>query len=422
MMYCIVAVDADIVAPQHQKHREGGAMSSVHATFLGQMTGKGGGKACVAGLLLGLAIVVGVMFPFHSGAAEEEPVVIAAIAARSGDAASSGRVLFKAVRFALDEINEAGGLLGRRVEVLEFDNQSTALGSLAAARQVVEADKDVAAVIGASWSDHSSAMAPVLQEAGIPMITPISTNPKVTLHGDHIFRACYIDPYQATVMARFAHEDLDARTAVTLVNVSRGYSEDLARFFTDSFQEIGGQVLWRGGYILETADYAELLRKARELDPDVLYVPGDYRDSSFIIKQARDLGLRATILGADGFGPRLSDYIGEQADGCYYTTHWHRESPLPESWEFVRRWEKLHGEIRQTTIALTYDAVMLWAAAVKRAGSFDRAAVRDALAAMKDFTGVTGAISFDANGDPVKQVVINKLENGEARFVRNVLP
>lgn len=395
-------------------------MSSEYSTILGQMTGKGGRKAGVAGLLLGLAIVVGALFALPCGAAEEEPVVIAAIAAQTGDAAPSGRVLFEAVRFALDEINEAGGLLGRRAEVLEFDNQSTALGALAAARQAVEAD--VTTVIGASWSDHSSAMAPVLQEAGILMITPISTNPKVTLHGDHIFRACYIDPYQATVMARFAFEDLGARTAVTLVNVSRGYSEDLARFFTDSFHELGGQVLWRGGYILETADYKALLLKARELDPDVLYVPGDYRDSSFIIKQARDLGLRATILGADGFGPRIYDYIGEQADGCYYTTHWHRDSPLPESWEFVRRWEKLHGEIRQTTIALTYDAVMLWAAAVKRAGSFDRAAVRDALAAMKDFTGVTGAISFDANGDPLKQVVINKLENGEARFIRNVLP
>ncbi len=396
-------------------------MSSEYATFLGQMTGKGSRRACVAGLLLGVAILVGAL---PCGAAEEEPVVIAAIAAQTGDAAPSNRVLFEAVRFALDEINEAGGLLGRRVEVLEFDNQSTALGSLAAARQAVEADVGggVTTVIGASWSDHSSAMAPVLQEAGIPMITPVSTNPKVTLHGDYIFRACYIDPYQARVMARFAFEDLGARTAVTLVNVSRSYSEDLARFFTDNFHELGGQLLWRGGYILDTADYKTLLQKVQEFDPDVLYVPGDYRDSSFIIKQARDMGLRATILGADAFGPRIYDYIGEQADGCYYTTHWHRDSPLPESWEFVRRWEKLHGEIRQTTIALTYDAVMLWAAAVKRAGSFDRVAVRDALAATEDFTGVTGAISFDANGDPVKQVVINKLENGEARFIRNVLP
>lgn len=396
-------------------------MSIEYSTFPGDMTDR---QACVASLLLGLAILAGALLATPCVAADAEPIVIAAIAAQTGDAAPSNRVLFEAVRFALDEINEAGGLLGRKVEVLEFDNQSTALGSLAAARQAVEANmgRGVAVVIGASWSDHSSAMAPLLQEAGIPMITPVSTNPKITLHGDHIFRACYIDPYQAAVMARFAFEDLGARTAVTLVNVSRGYSEDLARFFTDSFHELGGKVLWRGGYILDNADYKTLLRKVQELDPDVLYVPGDYRDSSFIIKQARDLGLRATILGADAFGLRLYDYIGEQADGCYYTTHWHRDSPLRESWEFVRRWEKLHGEIRQTTIALTYDAVMLWAAAVKRAGSVDRAAVRDALAATEDFTGVTGAISFDANGDPIKPVVINKLENGEARFIRNVLP
>ncbi len=397
-------------------------MSNAHSSFFGRWIGNGSGWGRIARTLVltGLMILAGIILPPPGGATAHEPVVIAAIAAHSGDAAPSNRVLFEAVRFAVDEINESGGLLGRRVEVLEFDNQSTSLGSLAAAGQAVAAD--VAVVIGSSWSDHSSAMAPVLQEAGILMITPISTNPKVTLHGDYIFRACYIDPYQATVMARFAFEDLAARSAVTLVNVSRSYSEDLARFFTDSFQDLGGQVLWRGGYILDTADYKSLLQKVQEFDPDVLYVPGDYRDSSFIIKQARDLGLRATILGADAFGLRLYDYIGELADGCYYTTHWHRDSPQPESWDFVRRWEKLHGEIRQTTIALTYDAVMLWAAAVKRAGSFDRKEVRDALAATKDFIGVSGAISFDANGDPVKQVVINKLENGEAKFIRNVLP
>lgn len=352
--------------------------------------------------------------------AKGETVAIATIAAKSGDASTSNAVLFQTVRFAVDELNAAGGLLGKRVEVLEFDNESTALGSKAAAEAAAAAD--VAAVIGASWSSHSSAMAPVLQAAGIPMVSPISTNPKVTLLGDYIFRVCYTDPFQGRIMARFATEDLKAETAATLVNVSRTYSVDLARIFAENFTRMGGKVLWQGEYLIDSADYEELLDKVAELGPDVLYLPGDYRDSSFIIKQARDRDLAVTILGADAFGMRLYDYIGAAAEGAYYTTNWHRDNPLPESRAFVERYEAVHGEIKQTTIPLTYDATMVWADAVRRAGTFDRAKVRDAIAATENFPGVAGPITFDSNGDPVKPVVINKLEDGGVTFIRLVNP
>ncbi len=349
-----------------------------------------------------------------------QTLTIATIAAKTGDASTSNKVLFEAVRFAVDEVNAAGGLLGLPVAVLELDNQSTPLGSKLAAERAVQAG--VLGVVGASWSSHSNAMASVLQEAGIPMITPISTNPKVTLHGDYIFRACYTDPFQGRVMARFARQDLAANTAAILINVSRTYSVDLASYFENNFTKLGGEVVFKGEFLSDSADFAALLEKMEAKGPDVLYVPADYRDSSYIIKQARDMGLETVILGGDAFGMRLYDYVGQAADGCYYTTNWHRDSPLPESRQFVKRYEAVYGEIKQTTIPLSYDAAMALFDAVRRAGKADWAAVRDALAATDGFVGASGAIRFDANGDPVKPVVINKLENGGVVFIRNVAP
>lgn len=354
------------------------------------------------------------------GFAAERPVLIAVIAAKTGTASTSNKIIFEGARFAVKDINAAGGFKGHDVKILEFDNASTALGSKLAAKRAI--NDGVLAVVGASWSAHSIAMAPELQAAGVPMITPISTNQKVTLFGNYIFRACYTDPLQARVMARFAREDLKAKTAVTLVNASRTYSTNLGDFFEKSFIEMGGSILWRGEFLLDTADYKDLLEKASAYNPDVLYVPGDNRDSSFIIKQARERGLQATILGGDSFGLRLYDYIGDLADGCYYTTSWHTDSPLPQSREFVKRWEKDHGEIKQTTLALTYDSFMLLADAARRAETLTRENLRQALAETRNFPGVTGSISFDANGDPIKPVVINKLENGGATFIRNVSP
>lgn len=350
----------------------------------------------------------------------EAPIRVAVIASMTGDASASNDALFQAARYAVDEINAKGGLLGRPVEILEFDNQSSALGSKAAAEAAVAAGVD--AVIGASWSAHSLAMAPVFEKAGIPMITPISTNPEVTRGRKYVFRVCYTDDYQGKVMARFAYDDLKARTAVVLCNVDRVYSVGLADVFSDSFEALGGKVLWRGEFLLDISDFSRLLETVKERAPDVIYLPGDYRDSSFIIGQARKMGIDTRFLGGDSFGLRLYDYIGNLADGAYYTTHWNRDNPSQISREFVKNYEAKFGEIKQTTIPITFDAVMLLADAVNRSGTLEKSKVRDALAATRDFPGVTGDISFVGVGDPEKSVVINKLENGGIVFVKEVAP
>jgi len=371
-------------------------------------------------IIIAACLAVLTLWPCLSPADDGREVIrLGVVSSATGDASISSKVLFLAARYAVKEINQAGGLLGRKVVVWEYDNQSSALGSKAAAESAV-AD-GVAAVIGASWSSHSLAMAPVLQAARVPMITPVSTSPEVTRAGDYIFRCCYTDEVQGTVMARFAREHLGVSRAATLVNVSRVYSMGLARRFEESFMAMGGRIVAQGVYTLDTANYDKMLKAVAETAPDVLYLPGDYRDSSFIIKQARDLGISTPILGGDSFGIRLYDYIGRAAEGSYYTTHWHRDSPLPASTEFVARWEDMYGYIRQTTIPMTYDAVMLWADAVRRAGSTDGPLVRSALA-KADYRGVTGRITFDGNGDPFKTVVINRLQDGDVVYVRSVEP
>lgn len=353
-------------------------------------------------------------------ATAETPFRVAVIASMTGEVSTSNKVLFEAARYAVEEINEQGGLLGAPVEILEFDNQSTSLGSKAAAEAAVAAGAD--AVIGASWSAHSLAMAPVLEEARIPMITPISTNPAVTRDRRYVFRVCYTDAYQGKVMARFAYDDLKARTAVVLCNVDRVYSVGLADVFNEYFTALGGKTLWRGEFLLDVSDFSKLLETVKSYAPDVIYLPGDYRDSSFIIGQARKMGIETQFLGGDSFGLRIYDYIGALADGAYYTTHWNRDNPSQKSRDFVKRFETKFGKIKQTTIPMTYDAVMLLADAVTRAGTKEKSKVRDALAATSNFSGVTGNIAFSGTGDPEKPVVINKLENGGIVFVKEVAP
>lgn len=369
----------------------------------------------LSAMVLGFALMV-----VASTGQAAEKIKMATIAAKTGDAAATNLVLFEAARYAVDQINQQGGLLGKQIELIEYDNMSTALGSKSAAQKTVE--QDVLAVIGASWSAHSIAAGTVLQAAKIPMISPISTNPEVTRIGDYIFRVCYIDPFQGNVMAKFAVTDLQAKSCVALVNADRKYSTDLADFFARSFEEKGGKVLWKGEFLIDVSNYDTLLEKVKPFQPDVIYLPSDYRDSSHIIGQARKMGLKAVFLGGDAYGVRMYEYIGDLLDGNYYTTHWHRDDPSPVSRDFVRSYEAKHGEIKQTTIPLTYDAVMILVDAVRRAQTLDRSVIRDTLAKTRDFQGITGTISFDEDRNPIKPAVILKFEQGNVVYVKTVAP
>jgi branched-chain amino acid transport system substrate-binding protein len=350
-----------------------------------------------------------------------EPVKIGTIFAKTGIAAVQNASYIEMVELAVEELNSQGGVLGRPVELIVLDNKSTPIGSTLAAKEAVKLQ--VTAVIGSGLSSHSLAVAPVLQQEGIPMITPVSTNPKVTHVGDCIFRVCFIDSFQGAAMAKFAYADLGARTAVILRNIDEAYSTTLAEYFINAFKRIGGKVILDEGYRGKAVDFSDLLKKTATLEPNVVYVPGYTRDSGLIIKQAASMGVNATFLGGDAW-TEIYKYGGKAADGNYHSAAWHPDVQFEKSTHLQNLYKQKHKkEIANTSAPLSYDAVMILADAIRRADSFDRVKIRHALAQTKDFPGATGNLTFDDYGDPRdKEVIILKLENGRQIYYKAIKP
>lgn len=344
-----------------------------------------------------------------------ETLRVGVIFAKTGDAAPVNRMGFEAARFAGDEINLKGGIRAHRIELIEYDNESTALGARRAAEAAVR--EGVCAVIGASWSSHSSAMAPILEAAGIPMLTPASTNPSITRNRPHVFRICYTDGLQGEAMARFALTVINAKTAAVMINANNQYSVDLARFFMEGFRP-EGRIVAEVDYLQSTNDFRPHLGEILRVSPDVVFVPGYPRDSAYIIRQARSMGLESLFLGGDGWDDIMYEYAGDAVRGSYFTEHWHVDLPDPRSRDFVARYAAEHKHYRTGLVALTYDTVHLLADAVRRAGSTMPGAIRDALADTRNFMGVTGSVTFNAEGDPRKPVVILRFDDEAAAFDR----
>ncbi len=350
-----------------------------------------------------------------------QPLRIAAIFSETGIAASHNAPLVTMTKLAVTEINARGGLLGRRLELVIIDNQSTPIGATMAAKKAVELG--VVAVIGAHWSSHSLAMAPILQKAGIPMISPGSTNPEVTLTGNFIFRACFLDSFQGMAMARFARDELKAESAVVLRNIDEAYSIMLADFFLDAFRKQGGTVLADLEYRGNAIDFQSAISRIKELAPDIVYLPGYTRDSGLMIKQARSMGISAIFLGGDAWD-EIEQFAGASIDGSYQSAPWHPEVPYQPSRELQRLYRRhFSAPITNLSAPLAYDAVNLLAEAIRRAGSADPARVRNALARLENFQGATGTFTFDDNGDPRnKKVIIIRFEDGNRTFYKAISP
>lgn len=368
-----------------------------------------------------LTVILAVVLLRFSPAHAAEPIRLAAIFSETGIAASHNAPLLAMTELAVQEINANGGLLGRPLELIRLDNESTPIGATMAARKAV--NLDVVAVIGAHWSSHSLAMAPILQQAGIPMISPGSTNPEVTRTGDYIFRACFLDSFQGMAMARFARDELKARTAVVLRNIDEAYSIMLADFFLNAFRARGGTILADLEYRGNAIDFSAGIARIKELAPDIVYLPGYTRDSGLLIKQARSMGLATVFLGGDAWD-EIEQFAGNSIEGSYQSAPWHPEVPYQRSRELQRLYrQKFNSPITNLSAPLAYDAVNLLAEAVRAGNSADRTSIRNQLAAIRSFEGATGAFTFDRNGDPEnKKVIIIRFQDGARTFHKAVSP
>lgn len=354
-----------------------------------------------------------------------EPVTVAAVFARTGHGSLQSLPSYDMVQLAARMVNDRGGVLDRPIRVLEFDSMSTVLGARRAAQQAVQAD--VLAVIGPSWSSQAMAMAPILQAAGIPMIATTATANGVTEIGDYIFRVCYTNDFQAEVLARFAWENLKARRAAVLTIADDIYSETLSAEFIERFAGRGGRIEIQLRYLQTSVDFAEQLTAVQTASPDLVFVPGYTGDVGLILRQARRNGLTMPFLGGDGWtGIEQYAHLGPLPGENYHTSHWHSAIDTPSSRVLLSALAAHYGDealgMMDAGNATEYDALNLLVDAVRRAGRVDRAAIRDALAATKDFSGASGSISFLGSRDPAKPIVVLRIAAAGAVYVTRLEP
>ena len=340
----------------------------------------------------------------------------------TGGQATFGTSTDNGIQLAVAEINAAGGINGKTLKVTAYDDQGKPEQAAVVVTKLITQDH-VQVVLGEVASSLSLAAGPICQQNKIPMISPSSTDPKVTRVGDYVFRVCFIDPFQGQVMADFALNHLKAKTVAVLRDQKNDYSMGLADFFIKRFKEKGGTVVSDESYVAGDVDFKSQLTTIRGQKPDVIFVPGYYGEVGLIAKQSRELGIKAPLLGGDGWdSSKLYEIGGAALDGCYFSNHASPESKDPKVQEFVKKFKAKYGEVPDALAALGYDAAGVLAAALKTAKSLNGQDLRDAIAATKGFSGVTGVISLDAERNAVKSAVVLKISGGKSSYVSTVNP
>lgn len=343
------------------------------------------------------------------------------LAPLTGAQATFGQEALHGARLAVDEINTAGGVLERPLVLTTRDTASLADRTSPGVIQLIETE-DVAAVIGEIATDRTLLAAPEAQARGIPLITPGSTNEQVTAVGDQIFRVCFTDLFQAEVMARFARS-IQVERAAVLFDPSSPYSAGLAKIFKERFTGAGGTLVAEETYQAGDDGFTRQLDAIRAKNPEVVFLPSYYPEAARIIREARQLGLDAPFLGTDGWdSPEFLAVGGSAVDNCYFSGHFSAENQSPRVQAFVTAYTRQFGSAPPPLAALSYDAVYLVADALRRAGSTAATPLREALAATRDFDGVTGHITLDADRNPAKSAVITRVESGTFTYLETIDP
>lgn len=352
-----------------------------------------------------------------------DTILIGEFASLTGKEATFGISSHEGTILAVKEINAAGGVLGKQLELKTEDDQSKAGEPANVVNKLISKD-GVVAILGEVASSRSLEAAPICQQNGVPMISPASTNPKVTETGDHIFRVCFIDPFQGTVMANFATKTLNAKKVAVFTDVKSDYSKGLAKFFKEGIAKAGGQVVAELDFNGGDKDFKAQLTAIKTAGPDAVFIPAYYTDVALICIQAKQLGISIPFLGGDGWeSPTLIEIGKDAVEGHYFSTHYSADAGTPKVQNFVDSYKKEYqGKVPDAMAALGYDSAMFLADAIKRANSTEPGKIREALAATKEFEGVTGKMAINAQRDAVKSAVILQVKGGKFKFVETVNP
>ncbi len=345
-------------------------------------------------------------------------------AALTGETATFGQSTKKGVDLAMEQFNAAGGFNGKMVEVITYDDQSKPEETSAVVTKLITQD-NVLAIIGEVASRLSLVAADKAMQFKVPMLSPSSTNPAVTLKGEYVSRICFIDPFQGEVMAKFALENLKAKNAVVIRDVKQDYSVGLADYFIKAFEAKGGKILTDISYQSGESDFRAQLTEVKSKNPDVIFLPGYYGDVALIVQQARKLGIKKPILGGDGWESEdLLKVAGKAAlENTYYSNHYAPDTKDPSAQSFIQSFKaRYNGETPDAMAALGFDAFNVLMHALKNAKSISREDLKNALVQTKDFPAVTGKITLDKNRDAVKSAVVLKFVDGKATYFSTVDP
>ena len=373
-------------------------------------------------VLLGAALLLTACGGSKETSTEADVVKIGGIGPLTGPLAIYGVTSTNGSKLAMEEINKNGGILGKQVEYIVLDEKGDSTEAVTAYNKLV--DEGVVALIGDITSKPSLAVAEVAAQDNMPMITPTGTQFNITEAGPNVFRVCFTDPYQGVVLANFAKNNLNAETVAVVVNNSNDYSDGVAKAFIEQAEKLGLKVVAKEGYSDGDKDFRAQLTKILPTNPDVLVVPDYYEQVALITTQAREVGIKATFVGPDGWdgvAKTLDPSAYGAIENSYFTNHYSLQDQSEKVQNFLKAYKEAYNEEPSAFSALSYDAAYMVKAAIEKAGTTEKQAVVDALKSL-DYSGVTGHLTFDEKNNPVKAVTVLKIVNGEYTFDSVVEP
>ncbi len=348
--------------------------------------------------------------------------------AYSGGAATYGQGITEGIELAIEEINKKGGVLGKQLEPVKFDNKSDATESANITTKLATREK-VVAILGSDTSGSTKAAIPAAMQNKIPLISSSATADDVTVDSngnvkEYVFKTCFNDSFQGVMMAEFAYNDLDLKNAAILADTTSDYAQGLSKAFNETFKELGGAVLSEEAYQTKDTDFKAVLTNIKGKNPEVLFVPGYYEEVGLIIRQARELGINIPILGGDGYeSPKLIKIAGEDAlNNIFYSSHYSPMDNAENVVKFKEAYKAEYGKDPDAFNALGYDLAYFLADALERAGEDNSEKIKDALASTENFSGITGTLSIDEKHNSVKSVTIIEIKDGEPTFLKKLDP